>query len=173
MNTWFELVKEKNQLLRYENKLMIEQRELQLQVRIYEENSASSSSSSSLILSENSEEQLFKTHIPFCQTFWVWNCIHVLSVFHVSPLVTTTCFESTIEEILFSLRFIVSDIFGINVLGLVFVKQLFSTNELIWWKTVVFGVLLITFLNFWKLWTQYIWWLVIMPSVFKIGAKSV
>ena len=32
MNKWFELVTEKNQLLRHENKLMIEQRELQLQV---------------------------------------------------------------------------------------------------------------------------------------------
>lgn len=70
MNSWFDLVKEKNQLLRTENKLMIEQRELQLQVN-YEDYCTSSSSSST------DEDQAFPEYDPdcrgppFCQTFWV------------------------------------------------------------------------------------------------------
>ena len=70
MNSWFDLVKEKNQLLRTENKLMIEQRELQLQVN-YEDYCTSSSFSST------DEDQTFPEYDPdcssppFCQRFWV------------------------------------------------------------------------------------------------------
>ena len=60
MNAWFELVTEKNQLLRHENKLMIEQRELQLQVPY--------------------RSSPLKTHFemgPFF-SFWVWGLTTVI-----------------------------------------------------------------------------------------------
>ena len=78
MNSWFDLVKEKNQLLRTENKLMIEQRELQLQVIEYEDNCTSSSVTTDQndSFTENYQTTLnsFNPDIPsppFCQNFWV------------------------------------------------------------------------------------------------------